>query len=94
MQSDKDIPGISCGLVNSNIFEWEVMLMLSDEQDSLYGGESLISECINLPVARYHSSCGLLVRALAQIIVEMRCRHQRDLHADVRLSQVEYSELA
>jgi ubiquitin-conjugating enzyme E2 G1 len=42
MQSDKDIPGISCGLVNSNIFEWEVMLMLSDEQDSLYGGESMI----------------------------------------------------
>jgi ubiquitin-conjugating enzyme E2 G1 len=39
MQSDKDIPGISCGLVDNNIFEWEVMLMLSDEQDSLYGGE-------------------------------------------------------
>ncbi|KAF1825349.1 ubiquitin-conjugating enzyme [Dissoconium aciculare CBS 342.82] len=38
MQSDKDIPGISCGLVDNNIFEWEVMLMLSDEQDSLYGG--------------------------------------------------------
>ncbi|KAM3425259.1 hypothetical protein BST61_g7209 [Cercospora zeina] len=38
MQTDKDIPGISVGLVNSNIFEWEVMLMLSDEQDSLYGG--------------------------------------------------------
>lgn len=39
MQTDKDIPGISCGLVDSSIFEWEVMLMLSDEQDSLYGGE-------------------------------------------------------
>lgn len=39
MQSDKDIPGISCGLVDDNVFEWEVMLMLSDEQDSLYGGE-------------------------------------------------------
>ena len=39
MQTDKDIPGISCGLVGSSIFEWEVMLMLSDEQDSLYGGE-------------------------------------------------------
>jgi ubiquitin-conjugating enzyme E2 G1 len=38
MQSDKDIPGISCGLVDNNIYEWEIMLMLSDEQDSLYGG--------------------------------------------------------
>jgi hypothetical protein len=44
MQSDKDIPGISCGLVDNNIFEWEVMLMLSDEQDSLYGGESAMQE--------------------------------------------------
>lgn len=40
MQSDKDIPGISCGLVDNNIFQWEVMLMMSEEQDSLYGGES------------------------------------------------------
>lgn len=31
MQTDKDIPGISCGLVNNNVFEWEVMLMLDDE---------------------------------------------------------------
>jgi len=38
MQTDKDIPGISCGLVGNSVFEWEVMLMLSDEQDSLYGG--------------------------------------------------------
>jgi ubiquitin-conjugating enzyme E2 G1 len=37
MQSDKDIPGISCGLVDSNIFEWEVMLMISDEC-KFYGG--------------------------------------------------------
>ena len=37
IQSDKDIPGISCGLVDSNIFEWEVMIMLSDDV-SLYGG--------------------------------------------------------
>jgi hypothetical protein len=39
IQTDKDIPGISCGLVGSNVFEWEVMLMLSEDQDSLYGGE-------------------------------------------------------
>lgn len=39
MQTDKDIPGISCGLVGGDIFEWEVMLMLSEDQDSLYGGE-------------------------------------------------------
>lgn len=37
MQSDKDIPGISCGLVDNNVFEWEVMLMISDDV-KLYGG--------------------------------------------------------
>ncbi|OIW32601.1 ubiquitin-conjugating enzyme [Coniochaeta ligniaria NRRL 30616] len=38
MQSDKDIPGISCGLVNdNNIMEWEVMLMISDDC-KYYGG--------------------------------------------------------
>jgi len=39
IQTDKDIPGISCGLVGNSVFEWEVMLMLSEDQDSLYGGE-------------------------------------------------------
>lgn len=38
MQKDKDIPGISCGLVGDNAFDWEVMLMLGEDQDSLYGG--------------------------------------------------------
>ena len=37
MQSDKDIPGISCGLIDSNVFEWEVMLMISDDC-KYYGG--------------------------------------------------------
>ncbi|KAI9876332.1 MAG: hypothetical protein M1830_006751 [Pleopsidium flavum] len=37
MQTDKDIPGISCGLVDNNVFEWEVMLMISD--DCKYYGE-------------------------------------------------------
>lgn len=37
MQGDKDIPGISCGLVGHNVFEWEVMLMISDEC-KYYGG--------------------------------------------------------
>ncbi len=37
MQTDKDIPGISCGLVGNNIFEWEVMLMISDDC-KYYGG--------------------------------------------------------
>ena len=41
MQSDKDIPGISCGLVNNNVYEWEVMLMISDDVKH-YGGESVI----------------------------------------------------
>ncbi len=39
MQTAKDLPGISCGLVNdNNIFEWEVMLMISDEC-KYYGGK-------------------------------------------------------
>ncbi|KZF25045.1 ubiquitin-conjugating enzyme E2 15 [Xylona heveae TC161] len=37
MHSDNDIPGISCGLVDNNVFEWEVMLMISDEC-KFYGG--------------------------------------------------------
>jgi hypothetical protein len=41
MQRSKDIPGISCGLVNdNNIFEWEVMLMINDDC-KYYGGEFL-----------------------------------------------------
>lgn len=38
MQSDKDIPGISCGLVENNVLEWEVMLMISDDC-RFYGGK-------------------------------------------------------
>jgi ubiquitin-conjugating enzyme E2 G1 len=41
MQTDKDIPGISCGLADSNIFEWEVMLMINDEC-KFYGGTTLL----------------------------------------------------
>lgn len=37
MQSDKDIPSISCGLVDNNVLEWEVMLMISDDC-RYYGG--------------------------------------------------------
>lgn len=38
MQTDKDIPGISCGLVDDrNIFQWMVMLMISDDV-KYYGG--------------------------------------------------------
>lgn len=37
MQNAKDLPGISCGLVNDNVFEWEVMLMISDDC-KYYGG--------------------------------------------------------
>ena len=40
MQSDKDLPGISCGLVDNNVFEWEVMLMINDEC-KYYGGTSM-----------------------------------------------------
>ena len=38
MNTSKDIPGISCGLVDSNVFEWEVMLMISDDC-RFYGGK-------------------------------------------------------
>ena len=38
MQKEKDIPGISCGLVDNNIFEWEVMLMIPDDAKD-YGGQ-------------------------------------------------------
>lgn len=40
MKTDKDIPGISCGLVDDNdVFTWEVMLMISDDC-KFYGGTS------------------------------------------------------
>ena len=44
MQTDKDLPGISCGLVDNNVFEWEVMLMISDDV-KLYGGEFSSLSC-------------------------------------------------
>lgn len=37
MRTDKDIPGISCGLVGDNVFEWEVTLMIDDDC-RFYGG--------------------------------------------------------
>ena len=39
MKTDRGIPGISCGAAGDNLFEWEIMLMLDEEPDSLYGGE-------------------------------------------------------
>jgi hypothetical protein len=39
MKSDKGVEGISCGLVDDNVFEWEVMLMISDDC-KFYGGKS------------------------------------------------------
>ena len=40
MAGAQDIPGISCGLVDNTIFEWEVMLMIDDECRH-YGGTSV-----------------------------------------------------
>lgn len=37
IQTAKNLPGISCGLINNNVFEWEVMLMISDDC-KYYGG--------------------------------------------------------
>ena len=45
MQTASDLPGISCGLVNdNNIFEWEVMLMISDDC-KYYGGNMADFSC-------------------------------------------------
>lgn len=57
MQTDKDIPGISCGLVHdNNIYEWEVMLMINDET-KYYGGTASpsfpLSRCPPLPPYHY-----------------------------------------
>lgn len=37
MQNDRNLGNISAGLVDDNIYEWEVMLMISDEC-KYYGG--------------------------------------------------------
>jgi ubiquitin-conjugating enzyme E2 G1 len=47
MQAARDLPGISCGLVNDNIFEWEVMLMISDDC-KYYGGTCPVSPSRNI----------------------------------------------
>lgn len=39
MQQGHDIPGVSVGLVEDSVFEWEVMLMMSDDC-KYYGGTS------------------------------------------------------
>lgn len=49
MQTSKDaIPGISVGLISNNVFEWEVMLMISDDckyYGGMYGVPPLLSLC-------------------------------------------------
>ncbi|KAI5290875.1 hypothetical protein KEM54_000162 [Ascosphaera aggregata] len=48
MQNDKDLPGISCGLVDeNNVFEWEVMIMLSDDM-KYYGVYPSGEVCISI----------------------------------------------
>ncbi|ROT40771.1 ubiquitin-conjugating enzyme [Sodiomyces alkalinus F11] len=36
-EAARDLAGVSCGLVNDNVFEWEVMLMIDDDTKH-YGG--------------------------------------------------------
>lgn len=56
MQSAKDLPGISCGLVNdNNVFQWEVMLMINDDC-KYYGGALNHSHTHTLS---YHASLPL-----------------------------------
>ncbi|KAF2861561.1 ubiquitin-conjugating enzyme [Piedraia hortae CBS 480.64] len=38
MQKEDEIPGISCGMVDDDMFTWEIIMMLDEEQDRLYGG--------------------------------------------------------
>jgi len=47
MRADKNIPGISCGLVDDNVFEWEVMLMISDSCP--YYGEGFFRAFLSFP---------------------------------------------
>ena len=37
MQKAKDLPQLSVGIVDDNVFEWEVMILVSDD-DKFYGG--------------------------------------------------------
>lgn len=70
MQSGKDLPGISCGLVNdSNIFEWEVMLMINDDC-KYYGGTGSFS-CFPLVCSAFHK-LGSRQSQLAKLTVECR----------------------
>ncbi|KAH8586442.1 ubiquitin-conjugating enzyme/RWD-like protein [Bisporella sp. PMI_857] len=38
MKNAKDLPGISCGLIDGNIFKWEVILMINEDDNRYYGG--------------------------------------------------------
>ncbi|KAI9863792.1 MAG: Ubiquitin-conjugating enzyme E2 15 [Vezdaea acicularis] len=38
MQTDMFIPGVSCGLTGDSVYEWEIMLMISDECKDYGGG--------------------------------------------------------
>ncbi|GAM89933.1 hypothetical protein ANO11243_079730 [Dothideomycetidae sp. 11243] len=38
MHKASDLQGISCGLVDANVFEWEVMLMIPDDAKPYGGG--------------------------------------------------------
>jgi ubiquitin-protein ligase len=58
MQQAKDLPGISCGLVGDNVFEWEVMLMISDDC-RYYGGMLFFSTApfITIHYAHDYARC-------------------------------------
>lgn len=58
LQTDKDIPGISCGLVENNVFVWEVMLMINDEC-KFFGG-ALFQFAALRQVLRSHIREGIL----------------------------------
>ena len=62
MQQAKDLPGISVGLLNNNVFQWEVMLMINDD-NKYYGGMSASFPLLHtrpIPYCSYadHSSGG------------------------------------
>lgn len=54
MRTDKDIPGISCGLVGDDVFEWEVTLMIDDDC-RFYGGSSDRARGANVPSMAFNA---------------------------------------
>lgn len=85
IQSDKDIPGISCGLVDNNVFEWEVMLMLSDDVN-LYGGTFYPCYLLSLRSSVNPLLCQCHLRQMRTVTDYVRTMYRRLLQGPPFLS--------